>query len=398
MFRTVFHLYKSAWSGLPKSSWMLALVMLINRSGAMVIPFLSLYLTQKLGFTLSEAGLCISAFGGGAFLGAFLGGKLTDKLGPFRVQAGSLLGTGLLFFVLMELTTFYSVLAGIFVLSLVSESLRPANAVSVAAFSPPDRVTRAFSLNRMAANLGFAFGPALGGLLAIIDFKLLFVADGLTCILAGIVFVLFFRKQQALKTDSEKSASEKSQSAWKDKKFILFTVLVSVYAMIFFQFFTTLPVFYRTEFHLPENEIGLLMAINGVIIFFCEMILVNKLENKIKIMNLIPIGSLLLGFSFFLIGGFHFVWILIAGMIFLTVAEMLSMPFMAAHVNAKAGHGRLGEYMAMYTMAYSFAHIAAPMIGTRFAQTAGFNALWMVCAGMSVLIAGGFWFLGRNQA
>ena len=71
--------YRNAYSGLSKETWLLSLIMLINRSGTMVVPFMTLYLTTKLGFSLGEAGIVFGLFGAGAFSGAWLGGRLTEK-------------------------------------------------------------------------------------------------------------------------------------------------------------------------------------------------------------------------------------------------------------------------------------------------------------------------------
>src|SRR5438128_10169515 len=74
--------YRNAYSGLSKETWLLSLIMLINRSGTMVIPFMTLYLTsEKMGYTIRQPGVVIGVFGVGAFFGAWCGGRLTDRLG-----------------------------------------------------------------------------------------------------------------------------------------------------------------------------------------------------------------------------------------------------------------------------------------------------------------------------
>lgn len=155
---------------------MLALVMLINRTGSMVLPFLGVYMVKELGFTLKEAGVVLSCYGFGSVIGAWLGGKLTDKLGHFKVQSVSLFLTFPIFFVLYFLRDVLSLSIGVFVLTLVADTFRPANSVSIVYYAKPENITRAFSLNRMAINLGFSIGPAVGGLLAAISYQLLFSA------------------------------------------------------------------------------------------------------------------------------------------------------------------------------------------------------------------------------
>src|SRR4051812_32633167 len=79
-------LYKRAYKGLSKETWFLSLVILINRSGTMVVPFMTMYATQKLGFSIPEAGIIMSFFGIGTVIGTFKGGKITDTIGYHKVQ------------------------------------------------------------------------------------------------------------------------------------------------------------------------------------------------------------------------------------------------------------------------------------------------------------------------
>lgn len=147
--------YFKVYEGLSRPAWMLALVMLVNRSGAMVVPFLGVYLVKQLGFSLENAGIILSCFGIGSVAGSSLGGWLTDKFGHFKVQLFSLIGVIPLFLLLPNLTTMPSLATGILTLSLISDIFRPANSVSLAYYSKPDNLVRSFTLNRMALNLGF---------------------------------------------------------------------------------------------------------------------------------------------------------------------------------------------------------------------------------------------------
>ena len=223
--KRLIQLYKDAFGGLSRPAWVLSAVMLINRSGTMVLPFLSIYLTSSLDFDLKQAGVIIACFGMGSMAGSFLGGWLTDKFGHFPIQVLSLFVGGIMFMVLAAIEGYWHLAIGIFLLSTVSESFRPANASSVSFYAKSENVSRAFSLNRMAINLGFSIGPAIGGLLAAISFKFLFLADGLTCMAAAVFFYLYFRniKGHDPKTADGKNEASNSKPAFYDKRFILFT-------------------------------------------------------------------------------------------------------------------------------------------------------------------------------
>ena len=191
MLQASIQLYRNAYSGLSRQMWWLAFVMFINRSGTMVIPFLTVYLTSK-GYSLAQAGYVMAAFGCGSILGGYLGGRLTDRFGHYYVQVYSLFLNGILFIVLGQMQTLWQFIVCIFILSSLGESFRPANSAAVATYSNESNRTRCYSLNRLAINMGWAIGPAIGGLLASISYQLIFWVDGLTCVIASLLLYFLF--------------------------------------------------------------------------------------------------------------------------------------------------------------------------------------------------------------
>ncbi|WP_299759802.1 MFS transporter [uncultured Pontibacter sp.] len=394
-------LYRNAFGGLSRPAWMMSVVMLINRSGAMVTPFLSVYLTEVLGYTLKEVGLILSMYGLGSVCGSFLGGWLTDKVGHFKVQLLSLTLGGSLYFMLLSLQEFASLAFGVFILSLVNDTLRPANASSIASYARPENVTRAFSLNRMAINLGFSIGPAIGGLLAAVSYKWLFIADGTTCILAGLFFYFYFRNRQGQQPQQTQNTrgklTAKLRSPYRDGYFILFAILCCCFAIIFFQLFVTLPLYYRQVYNLPETRIGTLLGLNGLIVFLLEMIVVYLIGERYRKSWLIAGGVLVLGFSFVLLNLTQHSSILYAAMLLLSIAEILAMPFMATITVERSGSANRGAYMGLYTISYAAAHVVAPYLGTTLAATFGFAALWWFVGGLSIVTAIGLYFVVQHM-
>ena len=127
MFRRITNLYRQAYRGLPRQAWILFWVLLINAAGMMVLFFLSLYLTRKLGFSVTQAGRSISIFGIGSLAGAFLGGWLSDRIGSTNVQKLSLLLSGILYIWLGQLRSLWSIDLIIFVLAAAEFCVRKMN-------------------------------------------------------------------------------------------------------------------------------------------------------------------------------------------------------------------------------------------------------------------------------
>ncbi|MEE9349698.1 MAG: MFS transporter, partial [Flavobacteriaceae bacterium] len=184
------------YKNLTKDIWILSGITLVNRTGAMVIPFLALYLTEALGFSFPEVGTIMTFYGLGSFVGTLLGGKLTDVIGYHKVMYISLLLGGILFFMLQYLETFWQFSIGIFILMTVIDLFRPAMWVAIADYSSEENKTRSVTLIRLAINLGFSFGPALAGfIIAFISYKGLFWVDAVTTFIAGILLFFFLSQK-----------------------------------------------------------------------------------------------------------------------------------------------------------------------------------------------------------
>jgi predicted MFS family arabinose efflux permease len=387
--------YRNAYSGLSRSTWLLSLVMLINRSGTMVVPFMTLYLTRpEMGFSVGQAGIVFGMFGAGAFSGAYFGGKLTDRVGFYPVQLITLIGGGILFIVLGQMKTYPSICLFTFFLSFINEAFRPANSTAIAFYSKTDNRTRSYSLNRLAINLGWAVGSGLGGVLAHINYELLFWVDGLTNITAALVMWLFLKPVNYKPNPDHHELLKPRRSAYKDGTYLVFIFLTFLFACCFFQLFTNLPVYFKKDLHFSEPFIGLLMAANGLLIALLEMVMIYNLEGKKKTTYYITIGVFLVGVSFLLLNLPGMGPLLAFTMIIVvTMGEILSMPFMNTFWISRSQTDNRGEYAALYTMAWSAAQTLGPAAAAQVAQYYHFNALWWLIGILSLITSFLFWRL-----
>lgn len=388
-------LYKGAFSGISTAIWLQSLVLLVNRCGTMVVPFMSLYLTQYLHYSLSKAGVVLTCFGFGAVSGAFLGGWFTDIIGFRKVQLITLTGGSILFIILSQLEGYYSICIFTFLLSLVNEAFRPANASAIASYSTDENRTRSYTLARLATNTGWVIGGAMGGILASINYKYLFWVDGLTNI-AAVFIIKFLLLPLTIKSNKIKNTQveKPTYSAYTDKRYIAFVVITCLFAIMFFQIFSSLTLFYKMEVHLSELFIGILMAMNGLIIVATEMVLIYSLDGKKHKLIFISFGSLLLSLSFVIFNFFHIdSKLAIIAMILFTLGEMLAMPFMNAQWVAMSREENRGQYAGLFTMAWSVAHILAPAIGIFTVDHFGFSVLWWFIGGLGLLVSTGFYML-----
>lgn len=368
--------YINTFKGLSKEVWWLSLITLINRAGTMVIPFLSLYLTKSLGFTLSDVGWIMSFFGLGSVFGTWLGGKLTDKIGYYKVMLASLIGTGILFVFLQFAATFYQFCFGIFTVMLVADAFRPAMFVALNSYSKPENRTRSVTLIRLAINLGFSAGPAVGGFIIVyLGYQGLFWVDGVTCILAAFLLLNVLHPKKVNATAEVKV--NKPVSVYKDKAFWVFFVAMFIFGFTFLQYFSTVPLYYKDARLLSELEIGLLMGLSGLFIFIFEMPLIKCLDKpKNSKVKLIAVGLFLVAISFIVLNVTSWVGILIIGILLMSIGEMIAFPFSNSFAVERSKKGNPGEYMALYSISFSLAHIFSHNIGMQMIAKYGYEFTW----------------------
>ncbi|MFD0991260.1 MFS transporter [Mariniflexile jejuense] len=392
----LFKNYINTFRGLSKEIWWLALITLINRAGTMVIPFLSLYLKEDLHFTVSHVGWVMSAFGLGSVAGSWLGGKLTDMFGFYKIMIWSLLATGFLFIALQFINTFESICIGIFIVMMVADAFRPAMFVALNAYSKPENKIRSLTLIRLAINLGFSAGPAIGGLIITgLGYAGLFWVDGLTCIIATLVMINVLHPKKAKVLDEIKN--EYPISAYKDGTFLIFLLAMALFGIVFLQYFSTITIYYKDIHSLSELQIGLILGLNGLLIFIFEMPLIKWLENttytKLKLMLF---GVVLTGLSLLVLNLTSWSGILIAGMILMTIGEMIAFPFSNAFAVERAQKGNQGEYMALYSISFSIAHIFGHNAGLQMTYKFGFDITWYLVALVAFVCAIILYFLNKK--
>lgn len=384
-------IYRESFSGHPREMWHLAILTVINRMGTMVIPFLSVYLTTIKGFDFSEAGLLAAAFGLGSFAGAFLGGKITDRIGARAVIILSLLIGGVFLILLQLANTFWEFWTLIAVASLFGEAYRPALTTAVGYFVPKSKTGGAMALIRISIHLGMSIAPAVGGFAAAQwGYEYLFWFDGGTCIAGSLYFAWISRNWRHSRRAEDQS--EDSGQPHREKlppyqnfpylRYLLATFLVGI---SFVQIFHSLPVFLKSSWGFDERFIGILMASSSLITILVEMPVVYSIEKRKKNRTASLLGAALIVLTFtplFLPQGVVFPFI---SMLLWTFGAMLFLPFNGARALHSAPAGLEGSYMAYYWMTWSLCNVLGPSLGLAFIGEFGYNPFWLLLLGLGLV-------------
>lgn len=383
--RSVVALYRDAFGGLPRLTWLLAAAAFLNRCGSMVVPFLGPYLKERFDFSATAAGAVLSLYGAGAFFGSWLGGRLTDRIGPVRLQVAALGSAGLWMLAMTACATPATLVPAVFVLGVLNDAFRPGANTAAAISCPPALRRKALSLNRFALNLGWAFGPTIGGYLVVIEYRWMFVADGLTCCLAAAWLWKGLGGWNPLPpTPPADATAARAGGPWRDRHFLCLMAANLCVLLAFMQYFTTGSRVFVDQGH-SESAIGWFLAINPILITAFEMPTVHALRRH-RALPVVAVGALCVGLGYLcLLLPFPTAAIVLA-MVVVAGGELLQMPLLGAHVNDHAPDHARGAYNGAYGMTFTLALVLAPLLGGLVYDRAGANALWCAC-GASCAIA-----------
>lgn len=374
--------YVDSFSGLSKEVWTLAVVILINRAGMMVLPFLALYCTRELGFSIVQAGIVTGMYGAGSLFGSLLGGWLTDKVGFYKVLTFSLFLGAIGMASLSLYTSFYALSVAVLLTSTIVDASRPPVMAGIAYFSEPENQTRAVSLIRMALNLGISIGPAVAGFLsASAGYNWLFILDGLTCALAGLYLVLQIEPGSRGKPKIQEEEIDSDRKITNDYLYFIFLFVAGINIIAFMQILSSIPLFFNESLGLDETQIGLFFTFNGLLVFVFEMPLVAYSQRRWSPFQSMILGGLLMGLGhLFLNLPLHWLIVIMGYNILISFGEIINFPFGNSLAMSRAPMHQKGKYMGLWATMFSLTFIIAPILGTQLIDQVGFYYTWVVMA------------------
>jgi MFS family permease len=360
---------------LPRAAWILFLGIFLNRFGTFIIPFLSYYLTRQ-GYSLTDTGIAVGAYGLGTLIACFLGGYLADHIGRRKTITFSMFSGAVTMLLLSQAHSWWAITVLTFLNGLSGELYRPASSALLADLVPNGQRLIAFSTYRMALNAGWAFGPATAGFVAHHSFLPLFIGDAFTSLLFGLV--AWIALPHSVKSLTQESGwSVAFPKIAKDRRFLQYLAASIFIAWIFFQLSSSYGLFIsRLGYSIATA--GALISFNGLIVACCELF-VSNLTRRFPPRRCIAFGYLLVGLGMGLnVFATTIPWLAL-GIFILTVGEMISLPIGAAFIADLAPANMRGRYMGAFGFTWSVALIFGPGLGL-FLLSQSATLLWMSCA------------------
>jgi MFS family permease len=172
----------------PLRFWILVIATFIDRiGGTLIFPFFALYVTQRFGVGMTQAGVLLAIFSLSGFLGDMTGGALTDRFGRRAMVLFGLIFSALSSLsmgIVNQLSVLYFLAL---IVGLLSNIAGPARQAMVADLLPAEKQAEGYGILRVAGNLAWIIGPTLGGLLAARSYLLLFILDAITSLITALI-------------------------------------------------------------------------------------------------------------------------------------------------------------------------------------------------------------------
>jgi MFS family permease len=392
---------KAAYQDYPKNFWILVGALFIDRvGGALIYPFLALYITAKFNVGMTEVGIIFAIHSGGAFFGNMAGGAFADKFGR-----KTMLIIGLVFSaaitILMGLINEWEVFYGLaFVTGLLSEFGGPAVQAMIADILPIEKRTDGFGILRVVINLSVTIGPAIGGVLAGINYLLLFITDSVISIITAIIVLLALPETKpVLKAGQVEETVIQSFGGYgrvlKDRVFLAFIFLSTFTAIVYMQMNSTLSVFLRDVHRIPAQYFGYLLSVNAAMVVLFQFFVTRRVK-RFHPMLVMMVGNLFYAVGFGLFGFTVFYWQFIVAMAILTVGEMVNAPVMQTLVASIAPDHMRGRYMAVFHTGWGVAAAIGPLAAGVVLDNYNPNLIWYAGGVICFIVALGYFVLKKR--
>lgn len=378
---------------LPRSVHILCLGMLINRAGSFVLVFLTIYVADELEAGPAFAAQCMGVFGAGSTIASLVGGHLADQFGRRVVMLSALFGGAAALAVMSEIREPWKFMLATGVFGLIIDMYRPACSAMFGDLVDAKSRPHAFGLFYISINLGFAIGPPIGGFLASMSFRWLFLIDALTTAACGVIILLFISESRPANGNAQTEAGENgslslSQAAGRilrDGPFVVLCLATLLGGVVFMQGTTTLPIHIKA-LGFSEGEFGLLIAINGLLIFVCQLPLTHALSSYSR-MGVLVVGEILITIGFGITTFAESLPFFALTIVIWTVGEMMHAAFGQTIVTELAPTELRGRYQGVISMMFALALMIGAPVGGIVLEQYGARTLWIGCAVIGCLSA-----------
>lgn len=390
------------YRGLPGPVYVLMIARLIIATGTFVFPFLTMFLSSRIGMNDQEISRYLLLVAVAQLPANMIGGKLADRFPRKRVYGVAMFLSASFFafsgFCCQQVWVVWTILAGYF----FSNMSHPVLSAMIMDITEPQNRQESFSLVYLGFNMGYAIGPFIAGLLFENHTPWIFWGQAILVSTAVSLVLLKMPLHGGKRLGQEEAPATKQASLWSllkhDPVILIFAACLVCYAFAYSQisYLTPLDLEQSQGISIASKTVSLIWSLNGVVVFLCSPLLILLTKKNASIVNC-ALGGLfyLLGF-----GGMAFcngqrLPVLCLVLVW-TAGEILcntnSGVFIANH--APASHR--ARYQSIYDIIQNLGKAAGPFLMGFFLLRYNYSQAWLFVALLCLLAAGGLLLLQRR--
>ena len=357
----------------------------VSRLAGFLQIFLVLFLTNR-GFSFGQAGLALTIYGGGAVLGSFIGGWLSDRLSPRSATLISMVGSAALIISILYLQVYLLILLAVALASTVGQLYRPAAQAMITELTPPGQLVMVTAMYRLCLNLGTTVTPLIGALLLSVSYNLLFWAEALAALAYGLIALKLLPGRSASAEASAGEAEQSRRSGYRavlsDWRYMFFLASVLFISLVYVQYLAALPLAIK-DANLSVWWYAAVVSLNAVIVATCEVPATKYVQTwPLRLTALAGWGMVAIGYGMYAIAIAPI--FLILGTLFWTSSEIMGAPTTFAYPGMIAPAHLRGRYVGAMLTTFTMGNAVGPIIGVTLWEHLR-QQMWLWAAALAVL-------------
>lgn len=394
----MFNRIRSVYYEFPRKFWTVVGVSFIDRvGGTLLFPFFALYITQKFGVGMTQAGIILGLFSVFGLFGGIIGGALTDRLGRRKLILFGLVFSALSTLTLGLVNKFAMLYPLAMFIGLLSDIAGPAHGAMIADILPERQRQEGFGILRVAGNMAWIIGPTIGGFVANRSFFALFVIDAIISCIVALLFYLLMPE-----TKPEARAEQKPESmlatfrgygvALRDFAFVAFLIAGMLMGVVYQQMYNSLSVYLRDNHGIQPQGYGFLLTTSAITVILLQFTVTRLIKRRPPFL-MMAIGTIFYVVGFSMFGFISWYWLFVLAIVVITFGEMIVVPTSQALAANFAPEQMRGRYMAMFGFTWAIPATIGPGAAGYILDNYNPNLLWFIGGALCIISALSFYAL-----
>ena len=368
----------------PRKFWVVVGVSFIDRvGGTLLFPFFALYITQKFGVGMTEAGLILGLFSIFGLFGSMIGGALTDRFGRRTIIIVGLVFSAVSTLTLGMVNQFATLIPLAVLIGLLSHFAGPAHDAMIADLLPEKQRQEGFGILRVVGNMAWIIGPTIGGFVAKQSFLALFIIDAAVSCVVALLFFLFMPETKPMHAEIQQKA-ESMLATFRgygqvihDSAYMAFLVAGILMGLVYQQMYNSLSVYLRDNHGIEPQGYGFLLTVSAITVILFQFTMTRLIKHRP------PFLMMALGTAFYVVGFSMFGWVsayylFALAIVVITIGEMIVVPTSQALAANFAPEAMRGRYMAVFSLLWMIPATIGPGAAGYILDNYNPNLLWYI--------------------